>query len=325
MAGGSITTKFVTMEHIKTCPACGQQLGFTPALNLDGWNRVNCENCGSHSYAPLALKFLEAVPPGERPRLAYAFKKTDSRTLIDPATAERLLSTAALPTPTERPDLLIAYLATTVGPGKAIAISRKNHRATLGCETPEAVQWLITQARELGYLVPPVGNPDECMLSVHGWQRYEELMRSGKESRVAFMAMAYSGDLWQLFADHLQPAVKQTGFELRTLAGDHQTAGSIDNRMRVEIRTSRFMVCDLTHGNNGAYWEAGFAEGLGRPVFYICKEDVLADPKHQHKPHFDINHQLIVKWRHENPAQGMQELKDVIRATLPTEAKMTDD
>jgi len=33
-------------------------------------------------------------------------------------------------------------------------------------------------------------------------------------------------------------------------------------RMRLEIRRSRFAVVDLTHGNRGAYWEAGFAEGL---------------------------------------------------------------
>jgi hypothetical protein len=94
--------------------------------------------------------------------------------------------------------------------------------------------------------------------------------------------------------------------------------------MRVEIRTSRFVICDLTHGNRGAYWEAGFAEGLGRPVFYICRRDVLNDRNHPDHPHFDTAHQLIIEWNPADPATGMQELKDVIRATLPAEAQMDD-
>ena len=49
-------------------------------------------------------------------------------------------------------------------------------------------------------------------------------------------------------------------------------AGLIDDRLRVEIRTSRFLIADLTHENAGAYWEAGFAEGLGKPVIYTCEK-----------------------------------------------------
>jgi nucleoside 2-deoxyribosyltransferase len=49
----------------------------------------------------------------------------------------------------------------------------------------------------------------------------------------------------------------------------------IDDQMRVALRTSRFVVADLTRGNRGAYWEAGFAEGLGRPVIYTCRMNGL--------------------------------------------------
>ena len=70
----------------------------------------------------------------------------------------------------------------------------------------------------------------------------------------------------------LMPAVASAGFDLVRLDEDPQ-AGSIDERLRVEIRKSRFLVADLTHGNPGAYWEAGFAEGLGKPVIYTCEKD----------------------------------------------------
>ena len=52
---------------------------------------------------------------------------------------------------------------------------------------------------------------------------------------------------------------------------DVSQAGLIDNVMRVQIRDSAFILADLTDDNLGAYWEAGFAEGLGKPVIYLCE------------------------------------------------------
>jgi nucleoside 2-deoxyribosyltransferase len=63
--------------------------------------------------------------------------------------------------------------------------------------------------------------------------------------------------------------VAATGFILRRL-DDEPKAGLIDDRMRAEIQASRFVIVDLTHMNRGAYWEAGYAEGLGKPVIYTC-------------------------------------------------------
>jgi hypothetical protein len=44
----------------------------------------------------------------------------------------------------------------------------------------------------------------------------------------------------------------------------------------------------------GAYWEAGFAEGLGKPVIYTCSHEAFADP--HRRPHFDTNYHLTVIW-----------------------------
>ena len=93
--------------------------------------------------------------------------------------------------------------------------------------------------------------------------------------------------------------------------------------MRVDIRSARFLIADLTHGNRGAYWEAGYGEGLGKPVIYTCKREVLEDQNHEFHPHFDTNHHLIVKWDLEDQDSTAQRLKATIRATIP-EAKQSD-
>jgi nucleoside 2-deoxyribosyltransferase len=176
-------------------------------------------------------------------------------------------------------------------------------------------------------LPPHVASPGWSVAGVNltmaGWARYRDLIRSGAGSTHAFMAMKFGEpEMEALFSNSLQPAVKETGFDLRTTR-DQEAAGSIDNRMRVEIRTSRFLVCDLTHANCGAYWEAGFAEGLGRPVIYICRSDVLQDG-HTSRPHFDVRQQLIIAWNPSDLQPAMEQLKATIRATMPGEARMSD-
>lgn len=79
------------------------------------------------------------------------------------------------------------------------------------------------------------------------------------------MAMEFNDEMDCVFKDRFKPAVGAAGFKLPDLR-EGQPAGLIDNQLRVALRTSRFVIADLTHGTNGAYWEAGFAEGLGRPV-----------------------------------------------------------
>jgi len=78
-------------------------------------------------------------------------------------------------------------------------------------------------------------------------------------------------------------------------------------------------LADLTHHNKGAYWEAGFAEGLGKPVIYLCRKDVFEDKTQG--THFDTNHHLTVVWDPADLTDAAEKLKATIRATLPREAK----
>jgi hypothetical protein len=157
-------------------------------------------------------------------------------------------------------------------------------------------------------------------LTFKGWSHYDDLQRAHSEGPISFMAMPFNhSDLDAVYADCFRPAVRQCGFDLRRI-DERPPAGLIDNRLRVEIRRSRFLVCDLTHGNNGAYWEAGFAEGLGRPVIYTCEQDYFAEKR----THFDTNHCHTVVYGLDDLASAAERLKDTIRATLPGEAKLSD-
>jgi nucleoside 2-deoxyribosyltransferase len=80
------------------------------------------------------------------------------------------------------------------------------------------------------------------------------------------------------------------------------------------------LIADLTHANNGAYWEAGYAEGLGKPVIYRCNRAVFE----RERTHFDTNHHLTVIWDPAAPTEAAEQLKATIGATLPDEAQLED-
>lgn len=153
-------------------------------------------------------------------------------------------------------------------------------------------------------------------LTLQGWKKYEELIKTNIDSKKAFMAMQFDSDQIAFINTYLKPAVKNTGFDLVLLTDISSAESLIDNKLRVAINNSRFLICDLTHQNKGAYWEAGYAEGLGRPVIYICEEESFK----REKPHFDTNHQEFFKWKkgdEDSIKKFVDQLQDKIRVTIP--------
>src|SRR3546814_6646778 len=97
------------------------------------------------------------------------------------------------------------------------------------------------------------------MSTVRGWSLYEELKRGAAYGWHSFMAMPFNKPNVDEMLPHIRQAVKETGFVLRRIDDDPK-AGLIDDQLRVEIQAARFLIADLTYDNNGAYWEAGYAE-----------------------------------------------------------------
>src|SRR5262249_49186008 len=60
-------------------------------------------------------------------------------------------------------------------------------------------------------------------------------------------------------------------------------------QIKKEIRSSIFVVADLTDERQSCYFEAGFAEALPRPIIYIASKDSVLKPGTKTKIHFDIH------------------------------------
>lgn len=91
------------------------------------------------------------------------------------------------------------------------------------------------------------------------------------------------------YSNAIEPGVALSGYHaIRADQTEHNEY--IMDQILADIRRAPFVVADLTSQNQGVYYEAGFARGLGLPVVYTCCEQDFE------KLHFDVSAISIVKY-----------------------------
>ena len=143
----------------------------------------------------------------------------------------------------------------------------------------------------------------ECSLTVEGYIRLEEIEKPNQDSTKVFVAMWFDDSMDEVWEKGIRPAITESGYEpVRIDQKEH--ANKIDDEIIAEIRRSRFVVADFTHGKiddndlsikkrgarGGVYYEAGFAHGLGIDVIFTCRKDQINDV------HFDTRQYYHIRW-----------------------------
>src|ERR1700682_250400 len=280
------------------CPVCKCQANIETETEHGERLGIDCPACGSFN---IRVELAASLRDDERPRLSHRIRKMQrpgERVEVSSDLAERLKSDP-LPGPSEQEDNFLLFAGDSLrvaNPVDYYPIFPPNVipslvRATIGAYD-EPSMWVILrdflQLEGLAEWRNEGGNKPQVRLTSKGWQRYDGLKRSVVESRFAFMAMPFNDALLdRVFDECFKPAVAEPGYELRRIT-DGQRAGLIDDQLRVAIRQAKITIAELTSGNKGVYWEAGFGEGLGRHVVYTCEKSYWDNSST--KPHFDINH-----------------------------------
>jgi hypothetical protein len=319
------------------CPVCNTELKKAP---IPDFNRrvtaFSCYKCGDFSLSSVLIEDIPDILQRNKyadVKISHALRSMQrinenvelSESIID-AILEK-----PLPRPQEQADLLIRWLAEhTDNPGDQVSLDPiEQHLSIIGAKTEAGFVLVLSYLIEKGLIKGDLKTWShggcygygELELTLNGWSYYETLLKGSAIYRKAFMAMKFGdADLNAVLENVFKPSVKMAGFDLFKL-DDEPRAGLIDDRLRVEIQSSDFLIADLTHDNLGAYWEAGYAEGLGKPVIYTCEKEKFDSPQ---KTHFDTNHHLTVVWDKTAPEQAGELLKATIRATLPQLAKLED-
>lgn len=115
----------------------------------------------------------------------------------------------------------------------------------------------------------------------------------------AFVAMWLDDSVHELYYEGIEPAIRNAGYEPYRVPDD-LAVDKIDDTIIANIRQSKFMVADFTHGDAGhrgsVYYEAGFARGLDLEVIRTCRSDLIDDGKLA----FDTRQHYHIGWDKDN-------------------------
>ena len=145
-------------------------------------------------------------------------------------------------------------------------------------------------------------------LTPMGWKRVDELQKlKTLDSKNVFIAMSFADEMDET-RETIKNAIIATGYVPRIMdeiEHNHQ----IVPEMLYEIRNAKFVIAELTGHNNGAYFEAGYALGIGKDVIQVCNKEKFADDCH-----FDVKQVNTIIWENQNDL--LERLTNRIIATI---------
>ena len=135
---------------------------------------------------------------------------------------------------------------------------------------PDDYEWdfLLQHLEQAGVVFRDGSN---VRLTVQGWERYGS---AETRSRRCFIAMSFASELDAAHAAIARAIRECSLVPVRVDLVHHNE--KICDRVVAEIKGSGYMVADVTFHRQNVYFEAGLAAGMGRPVIWSCRSDLLA-------------------------------------------------
>jgi hypothetical protein len=228
----------------------------------------------------------------------------DLAPLIDTRVIERIAKAQTpLPTHSQRFDSLLKYFERETAElgGKIrirgnvdelLAQRQLEMRAYSSSLRDSEVNFLTNQAEQSGFV--QVSGTENLRLTLKGYDHLLSLRLKQPDSQQAFVAMWFDRGMTLTYEGAIAPAIAEAGYKAMRI-DQKEHSNKVDDEIIAEIRKSRFVVADFTSERDrprgGVYFEAGFAQGLGLPVIWTCREDLID------QLHFDTRQFNHIAWR----------------------------
>lgn len=134
------------------------------------------------------------------------------------------------------------------------------------------------------------------------WLKAEQLQLINKNNKNVFIAMSFDDtDDLKSIRSAIERAISDAKFDSKIMDKIIHNEQIVPYMLKL-IRDSRFMIMETTHPNMGAYFEAGYAEGLGKQVIVCCRKTEFdnqinnTDQQKEKSIHFDIAQKQLLIW-----------------------------
>lgn len=164
------------------------------------------------------------------------------------------------------------------------------------CRNAQECTFYVEHLRRSGFVeTDAAGHVDTArrpiLVTGKGWERIESLQTPNAQSSQAFVAMSFAPEFDIVFSEGMLPLSEVTGFDM-VRVDKKPFNDKICDRIIMEIRRSRFLIAEVTGQSQGVYYEAGYAQGFGLPVVWLCRKKE-AD---ENKMHFDTRQFNHILW-----------------------------
>lgn len=330
------------MGNEKSCPLCGKTAEFISQLGSAGAScslacYCRCEFCGLYRYfvgmhgdlggivsgneqgrANCIFECLRIKNenPGKIPYWVTHDGIEKNPNIMDEDGFVVLDIQAAMNVPvdhSQKPFLLLERIAKGANRGRAFGdyqiTDEDKYLSRIPSETEMAT--IIGYLEKSGYIAQD--HHRKVKMTVKGWEAIRGRMAFPNTDK-AFVAMQFN---WEDEPERegvlkaIRDACKDNGYVADVVTQDH--TDNVNDRIISEIKKARFVVAELTYNNRGVYFEAGFARGLGIPVFQVVRHDHV-EGEGDRKIHFDIQQVMHRKWT--TPDDLRKQLSEWIAATL---------
>lgn len=168
--------------------------------------------------------------------------------------------------------------------------------------------YMLNYLKRCSYIQYNDGPSEEEWIDIsllpEAYARIDALQKNTANGSNVLVAMKFGADTVQL-RESIRKGITDAGY-IAVFIDEVQHNDFITPELLKYIRDSKFVVVDLTHQNNGAYFEEGYAMGLGKAVIQLCKNDTHL--------HFDIAQKNTIIWSKEEDIP--QKLTNRIKATI---------
>ena len=166
-------------------------------------------------------------------------------------------------------------------------------------ESHKCLKSTLSLLVELSYikLVNDNDGFENYTFTAKGWQKIQELQENNLISPQGFIAMWFDSSMTTAKQKIIQ-AITDCKYNAMII-DDKEHNNQIVPEILYEIRKSKFIIADLTGQRNGVYYEAGYAQALGKQVILTCRNISANDESNGLKPHFDVSQKNTIFWSDE--------------------------
>jgi hypothetical protein len=287
-----------------TCPLCGRS---AKEDGIPDGRKFKCDACGVFGVTESAESELDNLDPRQRAKIGFWTRDQNDLGELPIVFSHTVNTVLNFPEKTvwERAERLLRFgIKRQKDLGETFTLLAPSAAGITHSRSETDVLALAHLLYERGWLREKYAD-GYAQVSAQGFIHAGEANVS--ESVNGFIAMWFDKSMDPARADGFEPAIREAGYTPVIVSGVEHI-NKIDDEIISQIRRSKFLVADFTGHRGGVYFEAGFAMGLGIPVFWTCRQDDIKNL------HFDIRQYNSIDWT--DPADIAARLRRRIEAVI---------